>query len=118
MKLNMAHITSLLEQTLKKISSEGLSNWPMIFSQAQATIQPEEGMSGQGSKPHYNMVFMQLTIPALALTIVDASANESYKNKYSEDIEYDKIVALEATCPSCQNMHCSKYGCAEEILCT
>jgi hypothetical protein len=32
LKLNMAHITSLLEQTLKNISGEGPSNWPITFA--------------------------------------------------------------------------------------
>jgi hypothetical protein len=37
------------------------------------------------------MAFMQLTILAPAPIVMDASANESHKIKYSEDVEYDKI---------------------------
>jgi hypothetical protein len=42
------------------------------------------------------MAFMQLTILAPAPIVMDASANESHKIKYSEDVEYDKISVLEA----------------------
>lgn len=45
LKLNMAHITSLLEQTLKNISGEGPSNWPITFAQ------PEEGIMAKVRNP-------------------------------------------------------------------
>ena len=42
LKANMARITSLLEQTPRHLSSEGLSNHPVIFT----TIHLEERMGG------------------------------------------------------------------------
>lgn len=42
------------------------------------------------------MAFVQPTILALALAVVDAFATKSSKIRYSKDIEYEKITALEA----------------------
>jgi hypothetical protein len=44
LKVNMAHIASLLEQTLGNTSSEGSSNQPVTLVETQATIQPKERM--------------------------------------------------------------------------
>jgi hypothetical protein len=68
----------------------------VTFIQAQTTIQPEEGIGGQGQEPHYNMTFIQSTIHAPSTIAMDVFANKFHKIKYFEDIEYDKIVALEA----------------------
>jgi hypothetical protein len=38
---------------------------------------------------------LAITIPASAPTTMDASANESHKIKYSEDVKHDKIKILE-----------------------
>jgi hypothetical protein len=42
------------------------------------------------------MAFVQPTILAPTLIVVDAYANKSYKTKYFEDVKYDKITLLEA----------------------
>jgi hypothetical protein len=42
LKVNMARIISLLEQKLKHLYGEGLSNRPVVFS----IIQPKERMKG------------------------------------------------------------------------
>jgi len=42
------------------------------------------------------MVFVQSTMLGPTLIVVDASANESYKIKYSKDDKNDKMMTLEA----------------------
>jgi hypothetical protein len=96
LKANVAHLTSLLEQTLRNASGEGPSNQPAIFVQPPATTQPEETMSEHGQEPPYNPVFVHSTPPALAPAVIDPLANESYKTKSSNGIDQDKISALEA----------------------
>jgi hypothetical protein len=53
-------------------------------------------MSEHNQKPQRNPVFMQPMIPAPALTVMDAFANESHKAKSSNNINQDKMIALEA----------------------
>lgn len=92
----MAHITNLLKQMLKEIFGEGSLNWLMTFVQTRAIIQPEKGMGGQGQEPWCDTTFVQLTISTLALKTVHAFINESHKIKFFENIDHDKIAALEA----------------------
>jgi len=53
-------------------------------------------MSEHGLEPPYNPVFVHSTPPAPAPTVIDPFANESRKTKSSNDIDQDKMVALEA----------------------
>ena len=92
----MAHLTSLLEQTLRNASSEGPSNQPAIFVQPPTTAQPEETMSEHGQEPPYNPTFLHSTPPAPAPAVINPFANESHKTKSSNNIDQDKMTALEA----------------------
>ncbi|KAL9383620.1 hypothetical protein Peur_023943 [Populus x canadensis] len=68
------------------------------------------------------MAFVQPPILTPTLIVMDASANESNKIKYSEDVEYDKISVLEAKVRVIKGIDlydpiqvvemcfCSKYG--------
>jgi len=90
----VAHLTGLLEQTLRNTSGEGPSNRPAILVQFPATAQPEETMSEHGQEPPYNPAFVHSMPPAPTPAVIDAFANESHKTKSSDDI--DKMSALEA----------------------
>ena len=58
LKISVAHLTSLLKQTLRNTSSEGPSNQPITFDPAPTTIQPEERMSEHGQEPQQNPTFV------------------------------------------------------------
>jgi hypothetical protein len=92
----VAHLTSLLEQTLRNTSGEGLSNKPITFNQAPTTVQSEERMSEHGQEPQQNPTFVQSATFAPAPTVMEAFANESHKAKSSDIIDQDKIEALKA----------------------
>jgi hypothetical protein len=92
----VARLTSLLEQTLRNASGEGPSNRPAIFVQPPETAQPEETMSEHGQEPPYNPVFVHSMPPTLAPAVIDPFANESHKTNSSNDIDQDKMAALEA----------------------
>jgi len=94
LKMNMAHITSLLKQTLTNISGEGPWNQLMTFIQTQTTIQPEERMGDQSQESRCNTTFIQSTIHRFALIVIDAFTNKSHKIKFSKDVDYDKISTL------------------------
>lgn len=96
LKISVAHLTSLLKQTLRNTSDEGPSNRPITFDPAPTTVQPEERMSEHGQEPQQNPTFVQSTTPAPSPTVVKASANESHKAKSSDSIDQAKIEALEA----------------------
>ena len=51
LKTSVAHLTSLLEQTLRHTSGEGPFDWPVTFDPAPTTVQPEERMSEHGQEP-------------------------------------------------------------------
>ena len=51
--------------------------------------------SVQSQEPHFNITFIQLTIPTLASTTIDVYANEFYKTKYFKNVEYARITILE-----------------------
>jgi len=53
-------------------------------------------MSEHGQEPQQNPTFVQSPTPALALTVMEASTNESHKAKSSNSIDQAKIEALEA----------------------
>jgi hypothetical protein len=53
-------------------------------------------MSEHGQEPQQNPTFMQSTTPTPALTVMEASANESYQAKSSDNINQAKIEVLEA----------------------
>ena len=96
LKISVAHLTSLLKQTLRNTSDEGPSNQPITFDPAPTSVQPEERMSEHGQEPQQNPTFVQSTTPAPSPTVVKASANESHKAKSSDSIDQAKIEALEA----------------------
>jgi len=92
----VARLTSLLEQRFRNASGEGSSNWPAIFVQPSATAQPEETLSELGQEPPYNPAFVHSIPPALAPVVIDPFTNESHNTKSSNDINQDKMTALEA----------------------
>ncbi|KAL3597067.1 hypothetical protein D5086_008704 [Populus alba] len=92
LKVSMARLTSLLEQALRNTSSEGPSTRPAIFP----ANQPEETMGEQTQEPRHNPAFVQSTTPAPTPAVADAFANESHKAKPFDDIDQDKMAALEA----------------------
>jgi len=96
LKARVARLTSLLEQTFRNASGEGLSNRPTIFVKPSETAQPEETMSEHGQEPPYNPAFVHSVPPTLALAVIDPFANESHKTKSSNGIDQDKMTALEA----------------------
>jgi hypothetical protein len=96
LKASMAHLTSLLEQTFRNASGEGLSNRPTIFVQPPEIAQPEETMSEHGQEPPYNPAFVHSMPPTLAPAVIDLFANESHKTKSSNGIDQDKMAVLEA----------------------
>ena len=51
LKTSVAHLTSLLEQTLRNTSSEGPFDRPVTFDPAPTAVQPEERMSEHGQEP-------------------------------------------------------------------
>jgi len=53
-------------------------------------------MSEHGQEPQQNPTFVQSATPAPALTVIEASVNESHKAKSSDSIDQDKFDALEA----------------------
>ena len=57
LKTSVAHLTSLLEHTLRNTSGEGPSNRPITFDLAPITVQPEERMSKHGQEPQQNPTF-------------------------------------------------------------
>jgi hypothetical protein len=58
LKTSVAHLTSLLEQTLRNTFGEGPSNRPVIFNQTLTIAQPEERMSEHGQEPQHNPAFV------------------------------------------------------------
>jgi len=96
LKTSIAHLTSLLEQTLRNTSGEGPFDRYVTFNQAPTTVQPKERMNEHGQEPQQNPIFVQSATPAPAPTVMEASANESYKAKSSVSIDQDKFEALEA----------------------
>jgi hypothetical protein len=96
LKESVARLTSLLEQTLRNASGEGLSNQPAIFVQPPATAQPKEIISEHGQEPPHNPAFMHSMPSAPALAVIDPFAKESHKTKSSNGIDQDKMAALEA----------------------
>jgi hypothetical protein len=60
------------------------------------TIQPREMMGRQSQESWCNTIFVQLTIPSPASTVVNAFINESQKIKSFEDIDHGIIIVLEA----------------------
>jgi len=96
LKASVARLTSLLEKTLRNASGEGPSNWPAIFFQPLETDQPEETMSEHGQEPPYNPTFVHSMPLTPAPAIINPFANESHKTKSSNDIDQDKMAALEA----------------------
>jgi hypothetical protein len=58
LKTSVAHLTSLLEQTLRNTSGEGPSKRPVTFNQALTTVQLEERMSEHGQEPQQNPTFV------------------------------------------------------------
>jgi hypothetical protein len=96
LKTSMAHLTSLLEQTLRDTSGEGSSNRQVTFNQAPTIVQPEERMSKHGQEPQQNPIFVQSATLVPAPTVIEASANKSHKAKSSDSIDQDKFEALEA----------------------
>eukprot|EP00258_Populus_trichocarpa_P039875 XP_024455894.1 uncharacterized protein LOC112327337 [Populus trichocarpa] len=96
LKTSVAHLTRLLEQTLRNTSGEGPFTRPITFNQAPTTVQPEERMSEHGQEPQQNPTFVQSATPAPVPTVMEASANESHKAKSSDNIDQAKIEALEA----------------------
>jgi hypothetical protein len=53
-------------------------------------------MSEHGQEPQQNPTFMQSATPTPALIVMEASANESYQAKSSDNINQAKIEVLEA----------------------
>ena len=51
LKISVAHITSVLEHTLRNNYGEGPSNRPVNFNQTSTIAQPEERMSEHGQRP-------------------------------------------------------------------
>jgi hypothetical protein len=87
LKASVARLTSLLEQTLRKASSEGPSNQPTIFAQPSTTAQPEETMSEHGQEPPHDPAFVHSMPSALAPAVIDPFPNESHKTKSSNNID-------------------------------
>jgi hypothetical protein len=96
LKTSVARLTSLLEQKLRNASGEGPSNRPVTFNQTLITAQPKERMSEHGQEPQHNPAFVQSTTPAPAPAVMDAFANESHQAKSSDNLDQEKIAALEA----------------------
>jgi len=94
LKTSVAHLTSLLEQTLRNTYGESLSNRPVTFNQIPTIAQPEERMSEHGQKPQHNPTFVQSATPTPDPAIMDAFANESHKAKSSVSIDQDKMEVL------------------------
>ena len=61
LKASMAHLASLLEQTLTNAYGEGSSNQLTIFVQPSAIAQPEETMNEHGQEPPHNLAFVHST---------------------------------------------------------
>jgi len=53
-------------------------------------------MSEHGQKAQRNLVFVQSVTPVPAPVVMDAFVNESHKAKSSDNIDLDKMMALEA----------------------
>ena len=87
--VSVAYLTSLLKQSLRNASGEGLFNRPVIFVQTPITAQPKERMSEHSQKPQHNPTFMQSTTPTPV--VIDVFANESYKTK---SFDQDKMKAM------------------------
>jgi hypothetical protein len=96
LKTSVAHLTSLLEQTLRNTSGEGPSNQPVTFNQAPTTVQPKERVSEHGQEPQLSPTFMQSATPTPPPTVIEASTNESHKPKSSDSIDQAKIEVLKA----------------------
>ena len=93
LKASVAWLASLLEQTLRNAFGEGPSNRPSIFVQPPAMAQPEETMSEHGHEPP---TFMHSIPSEPAFVVINPFTKESHKTKSSNDIDQDKMVALEA----------------------
>jgi hypothetical protein len=96
LKTSVARLTSLLKRTLRNTFGEGPSNQPITFNQTLTTTRSEERMSEHGQKPQHNPAFVQLATRAPAPAVMDAFANDSHKAKSTDNIDQDKIEALEA----------------------
>jgi hypothetical protein len=59
----------------------------------------------QGQDPQHNLAFMQSTMLAQVSAVVDAFANESHKTRSFDDINQDKMAALEATIRAIEGVH-------------
>jgi len=92
LKDSVPRLTSLLEQALRNTSGEGPSTRPATFP----ANQPEEIIGEHAQEPRHNPAFVQSTTPAPTPAVADAFTNESHKTKPSDDIDQDKMVALEA----------------------
>jgi hypothetical protein len=88
LKDSVARLTSLFEHALRNTSGEGPSTRPATLP----ANQPEEIIGEHAQEPRHNPTFVQLTTPAVA----DAFINESHETKPSDDIDQDKMTALEA----------------------
>jgi hypothetical protein len=97
LKVSVTRSTSLLEQVLRNASGEGLSNKPTTIVQNQAATQPEEIIGEQTQDPQYNPAFMQSTTSTPAPTIIDTFANEAHKTRSLDNIDQDKMAALETS---------------------
>ena len=101
LKDSVARLTGLLEQVLRNTSGEGTSTRPAPLPASQ----PEEIIGGHtqeprhnehAQEPRHNPAFVQPTTPIPTPAVVDAFINESHKTKSSEDVDQDKMAALEA----------------------
>jgi hypothetical protein len=92
LKDSVARLTSLLEHALRNTSGEGPSTRPATLP----ANQPEEIIEEHAQEPRHNPTFVQLTTPVPTPVVADAFINESHKTKPSDDIDQDKMAALEA----------------------
>jgi len=97
LKDSVARLTGLLEQVLRNTSGKGPSTRPTPLP----TNQPEEVMGEHAQEPQHNPVFMQSPTPVPPGStpvpiVMEAFVNESHKTKPSEDVDQDKMAALEA----------------------
>jgi hypothetical protein len=92
LKDSVACLTSLLEHALRNTSGEGPTTRPATLP----ANQPEEIIGEHAHEPQHNPTFVQLTTPVPTPAIANAFVNESHKTKPSDDIDQDKMAALEA----------------------
>ena len=92
LKDSVARLTSLLEQALRNTSGEGPSTRSTTFP----ANQPKEIIGKHAQEPRHNPAFVQSTTPVPTPAVADAFVNESHKTKPFDDIDQDKMTALEA----------------------